>query len=229
MSGYTLEDIDMIRRKSGISYQEAVALLEYHNGNLLHALIDLEKNGKILKDQPKQKTSRKNGFFSILRSLYCIRARIRREDNVIINFSILFCIACLIFAPVFTIISSILALAMGYRFSFTMHDTDFDEADLESTFHHAAENVKSSLGDMAKSFSGTFTGSSNSSGSSSNASQAGSEKKVNTEKPEPAGSFYDRKPAHSAPSIHVPRRVDSQDGSVRFEEETNGYSSATIE
>ena len=34
MAGYTIEDIDIIRKKSGISYQEAIALLEYHNGNL---------------------------------------------------------------------------------------------------------------------------------------------------------------------------------------------------
>ena len=42
MAGYTIEDIDIIRKKSGISYQEAIALLEYHNGNLAQALIDLE-------------------------------------------------------------------------------------------------------------------------------------------------------------------------------------------
>ena len=32
MASYTIEDIELIRRKSGISYQEAVSLLDYHNG-----------------------------------------------------------------------------------------------------------------------------------------------------------------------------------------------------
>ena len=47
MASYTIEDIELIRRKSGISYQEAVALLDYHNGNVARALIDLERNGRI--------------------------------------------------------------------------------------------------------------------------------------------------------------------------------------
>ena len=213
MSGYTLEDIDIIRRKSGISYQEAVALLEYHNGNLLQALIDLEKNGKILKEQPKEKKTRKSGFFSVLRSLYCIRVRIRREESVVINFSIIFCVICLIFAPYFTIISSIAALALGYRFSFTMHDGEFEEADLENTFQHAAENVKSSLGDMARSFTGSFDG--------DKAKDRG----------EKHSSYYDAagKAGRRAPQMQTPKRVDSQDGAVRFEEDGDGYSSATIE
>lgn len=45
MASYTIEDIELIRRKSGISYQEAVSLLDYHNGNVARALVDLERNG----------------------------------------------------------------------------------------------------------------------------------------------------------------------------------------
>ena len=33
MASYTIEDIELIRRKSGISYQEAVSLLDYHNAH----------------------------------------------------------------------------------------------------------------------------------------------------------------------------------------------------
>ena len=41
MEQYTIEDIEMLRSKSNLSYQEAVALLDYHNGSLARALIDL--------------------------------------------------------------------------------------------------------------------------------------------------------------------------------------------
>ena len=47
MAAFTIEDIEMIRRKSGISYQEAVALLDYHNGNVARAMVDMERNGRI--------------------------------------------------------------------------------------------------------------------------------------------------------------------------------------
>ena len=47
MASYTIEDIEILRKKSGMTYQEAVALLDYHDGNLARALIDLEKNGRL--------------------------------------------------------------------------------------------------------------------------------------------------------------------------------------
>ena len=47
MDTYTIEDIELLRKKSGLSYQEAVALLDYHNGSLARALIDLEKSGRL--------------------------------------------------------------------------------------------------------------------------------------------------------------------------------------
>ena len=50
MASYTIEDIELIRRKSGISYQEAVSLLDYHNGNVARALVDLERNGPLKPD-----------------------------------------------------------------------------------------------------------------------------------------------------------------------------------
>ena len=63
MAAYTIEDIELIRRKSGISYQEAVALLDYHNGNVARALVDLERNGR-LKENISQEApkSKQQGF-----------------------------------------------------------------------------------------------------------------------------------------------------------------------
>ena len=51
MEPYTIEDIELLRQKSGISYQEAVALLDYHSGSLARALIDLEKHGKLKNEE----------------------------------------------------------------------------------------------------------------------------------------------------------------------------------
>ena len=51
MEPYTIEDIEILRQKSGISYQEAVALLDYHSGSLARALIDLEKHGKLKNEE----------------------------------------------------------------------------------------------------------------------------------------------------------------------------------
>ena len=55
MEPYTIEDIELLRQKSGISYQEAVALLDYHNGSVARALIDLEKHGRLKNEDHTQK------------------------------------------------------------------------------------------------------------------------------------------------------------------------------
>ena len=47
MAAYSMEDIELIRRKSGITYEEAVSMLDYHNGDVARVLIDLEKNGRL--------------------------------------------------------------------------------------------------------------------------------------------------------------------------------------
>lgn len=212
MAGYTIEDIDIIRKKSGISYQEAIALLEYHNGNLAQALIDLERNGKIRKEEPEER--KKTRFSGILHTVYCMRLKIRKDDVTVINFSVLFCLVCAVFAPYLTIAGCVIALILGYRFAFVKHDSDFDQEDLEGKFQQAANNVKSSLGDMAKGFADT---------------SRPDEKK----RDKGTASYYQRgdsAPKHSpVPEIRVPKRVDSTDGSVHFEEDSDGYSNATIE
>ena len=58
METYTIEDIELLRKKSGLSYQEAVALLDYHNGNLARALIDLEKSGRLKEDNTEKEGTR---------------------------------------------------------------------------------------------------------------------------------------------------------------------------
>ncbi len=208
MSGYTIEDIDLLRKKSGISYEEAIALLEYHNGNLAQALIDLERNGKIKREEPQQK--KKKPVLAAIYTLYCMRLKIRKDDVPIVNFSLIFCVLCAVFAPYLSIFGCVLALILGYRFSFSKHDKDFEKDDLESKFHHAADNVRSSLSGMAKGFTENM----------------GSDTKKEDNQSE---SYYSRTKTSTVPEMKVPKRVDSTDGSVRFEEESDGYSSATIE
>ena len=42
MEEVTLEKMDSLRERTGVSYSEAKSMLEKHNGNLIEALIDLE-------------------------------------------------------------------------------------------------------------------------------------------------------------------------------------------
>lgn len=91
MAKYTFEDIEILRQKSGISYEEAVNLLEYHNGSLARALVDLEKNGR-LKTGPASGDAGK-GAKGVFTFLYRLRLRVRKDEAVVVNLSSALCAA----------------------------------------------------------------------------------------------------------------------------------------
>lgn len=224
MAAYTIEDIELIRRKSGISYQEAVALLDYHNGNVARALVDLERNGR-LKDSAtaQQKKTGTTGHVEInvtesavlkwLHKCYRARIKIHREETPILNVSAIFAALSLVISPYMVVIAVIICLVLGYKFTFVKHDHAFDGENLEQTVRNAAANVKSSVNDFTK----------------GNTAKEESEPKA-----EDARSYYASprpEPVYrpSYPTMNVPVQVESQDGNVTIENDKDGYSSATVE
>ena len=165
MASYTIEDIEMLRRKSGMTYQEAVSLLDYHDGNLARALIDLEKNGRLKEDDRMENVSRahvasnqdkrsetKEKALNILQKLYRCRVKVQKGKTPIVNFSVLFGALCLILAPHMTIFGFILSLILGYQFSFTKLDEDFASDSLEKMVKNAAQNARNSVSSAVQSF-----------------------------------------------------------------------------
>ena len=226
MAAYTIEDIELIRRKSGISYQEAVALLDYHNGNVARALVDLERNGRIKEGtqaEPKKSSSgqvhveiNKDNTMNFLHKCYRARVKIRREDTIILNISALFAVLSLLISPHLVIIGAIVCLVLGYKFSFVKHDHAFDGENLERTVRHAADNVKSSVNDFTKGFQGNSQKAEPAEGESAERSYYSAKRPEATYRP-------------SYPTMNVPVQVESQDGNVTIESDSEGYSSATIE
>lgn len=227
MASYTIEDIELIRAKSGISYQEALSLLEYHNGNVARALVDLERNGRIKPNAQQTRTTStgskgltKNGLMDLLGKLYRARLCIKKGDTTVVNLSSLFCIATLIFAPHLLIASAIISLVLGYKFSFISNDPAFQGDNLERMVRNAADNVRTSVNDFARGFQSGVSGS-----AAQSSAQAA---------PANGDSFYSGASAQatyraSVPTMNVPVQVESQDGSVTVEGDAEGYTSATIE
>ena len=167
MESYSIEDIELLRRKSGLSYQEAVALLDYHNGSLARALIDLEKSGRLKEDDGREetgswekKTAGNNHnevggkFMMILQKLYRNRIKIQKDNTTVLNLSVLFGAACLLFAPHLTVFGIILAMILGYKFAFSSMDTAFSSETIEKMVRNAAQNAKSSVSNVVQNFKG---------------------------------------------------------------------------
>lgn len=163
MEPYTIEDIELLRQKSGLSYQEAVALLDYHSGSVARALIDLEKHGRLNPEQNEKeegnnhmnqntkKGETKEKALNLLQKLYRSRVKIRKGDTNIFNVSVLFAGLCLLLAPHMTIAGIIVSMILGYQFSFTGMDPDFAAENLEKMVKSAAQNAKSSVSSVVQS------------------------------------------------------------------------------
>ena len=86
---------------------------------------------------------------NVLKKLYTIRFKVSKKDTPILNWSALFTLACVIFAPHMSIIGALLALLLGYQMSVDVNGEGFESENLESTLRNAAQNVKSTVANAA--------------------------------------------------------------------------------
>lgn len=203
MAKYTIEDIEILRKKSGISYEEAVNLLEYHNGSLARSLVDLEKNGRL--KQEKTTTTHK-GLRKGFDFLYRMRLIVTRREMTILNLSALFMIVALIFAPHLCIFGLLVALVLGYHVTVKRNSPDFAADSLEDIVHNAARNVQESV----KSFTQQFS--------------------TESEQPKPEPQAPEEPRSESAPSNTRPVNVQFPGGgSVGVRDDGDGYHEADIQ
>ena len=208
MAQYTIEDIEILRQKSGISYEEAVNLLEYHNGSLARALVDMEKNGRINKDAHtaahKSSAAGKRSK-NVLTTLYRFRVKVSKGDVMIANLSAIYMLLVTLFAPWVSILSLIASLVLGYRIHIDRNCTEFDSFD--DVIRNAGNNVKRTVASFTTEFGG--------------------------KKDEPQGSYYQHAEeaprAESAPTGTTPVNVQFPDGgNVQVTGDNDGYHEADI-
>ncbi|MGN1020425.1 MAG: hypothetical protein ACI4O7_08610 [Aristaeellaceae bacterium] len=237
MASYTIEDIELIRRKSGISYQEAVALLDYHNGNVARALVDLERNGRIKPEAeqagPRRETAAgshqgRRGLMGIISRMYQSRVKVKKGSTIVLNLSLLFSLLALLISPHLVLVGVILMLILGYKVSFERRDPDFASDNLEKMVRNAAQNVKESVSSMAQEFTAATENDAPAAAPRAEAAQPETEQRSYYQA-NPAATTYHASYGGSAPTLQVPVQVESQDGSVSVESDKDGFTNATIE
>lgn len=158
MASYSMEDIELIRRRSGMSYEEAVALLDYHDGSVARALVDLERNGRLKEEEKKMETTMKktdaknqNKFMNFVQQLYKTRVKVKKGDTIILNLSVLFTVlAVILLSPHVTVLGLLLGLLFGYRITIDKDDKDFEIEGVEKMVKSAADNVRSAVNGISK-------------------------------------------------------------------------------
>jgi len=87
---------------------------------------------------------------SILKKLYQIRLKVNKKDTPILNLSLLFSLACLIFAPHMTVVGVIASLLLGYQISVDTQGEEFGGEHLEEKIRNAAQTVKTTVSSAAQ-------------------------------------------------------------------------------
>ena len=153
--------------------------------------------------------------------------KVKKNDIPIVNLSLLFMLAALLISPHLALLALILCLVLGYHISFDKRDAAFASDNLEHIVKNAAQNVKSSVGDIARGFSDAVCADNTKPKSEKDAEDAPDTR-----------SFYQSNPAATsapvdytgrAPVLQVPVQVESQDGKVEYTEDKDGFGNATIE
>lgn len=131
-----MEMIDQFRKRTNCSYEEAKMYLERNNGNLVDAIVDFERNHSKVKFD--EKSSKFRDFFS---KAYRTRMIVENKGTTILNLSVLFLGLFILFTipalPVI-IISFVIALLLGYRFSIQKYTGS--NVDINRFFHDTTKN-----------------------------------------------------------------------------------------
>ena len=120
-----LEQIDELRKRTGASYEDSKKALEECNGDIVEALVYLEKQKKI---KPEEKTST-NHFGNFLQTVKRIIKKgnetkfiVKKGDSIILSLPVTLIVIITVVAPYITVVSLILAPLTGHKFKFQGRD-----------------------------------------------------------------------------------------------------------
>lgn len=111
-----LELIEMLRERANVSYEEAREALEKCNGDIVDALIYLEKQDKI---KPPTKERGASGFWAgfkrLVKKCHATRLVISKNNENIVDLPMTVVIIITVIAPPITIAGLLVALFTGYK------------------------------------------------------------------------------------------------------------------
>lgn len=136
----TLEQIDLLRKRANVSYEDAKEALEKFEGDLVEALVYLEKENKI---KAKNKSECRHKLWEklkyILKKGNDTKFVIKNSKGTILNIPVNLAIIATIFATPFVIIGLIAAILTKHRIS--IKKTDGENLEVNKVFDKMASAV----------------------------------------------------------------------------------------
>ncbi|MCB2294187.1 DUF4342 domain-containing protein [Clostridium algoriphilum] len=120
-----LEQIDELRKRANVSYEDAKNALEESEGNLIEALIYLEKQNKI---KPEKTPFSENKFIRkikiIIKKGNESKLIIKKNDVVVLNLCLTLSVIITVVVPPLVIAALIFALATNHKIRIQKKDTE---------------------------------------------------------------------------------------------------------
>lgn len=163
-----LQNIEYLREKADVSYQEAAELLERYDGNVMRVLVELEQQGRVFAQpstgnaQPQRKQSKNEGkerATAIIENVFRRRLVVEKKGaegkkTTLLNVSVPVAVGATIIAPYLTVIAAIGTFATGSSVRIRRNKEGVQVPDsVESFVDKTVSNIKetaSSLGQVAK-------------------------------------------------------------------------------
>jgi len=117
---YTLEDVETLRSKAGVSYEDAVALLEKYDGDVARALIELEKRGQLGKEAQSVKFNMDDAV-SWIKTMWHkgmnTRVIVERKGVTLVNLPVIILLLMLVLGVYAMVCAFVLTLVSGCNVS----------------------------------------------------------------------------------------------------------------
>ncbi|GLC30939.1 DUF4342 domain-containing protein [Clostridium omnivorum] len=135
-----LEQIEALRERANVSYGEAKEALETCNGDLVEALIYLEKNNKIKNGRCNVNSM---GVWETIKKIISkgnsTRFVIKKHEREVLSMPVTIAVIAAIIATPLVAVGLILALATSHRFRF--ESKDGEDMEINKTFDRVSEVV----------------------------------------------------------------------------------------
>lgn len=140
-----LELIDELRKRANVSYEAAKEALEKCNGDIVEALVYLEKQNKTKTEKPSDGLLDK--IIKLIKKGNATKFIIQKNENIILSLPVTLVVIITVIAPYVAIPGVILALIAGYRLSLKDKNGE-DIKDVNENLEkvsQAVDNAKSTI------------------------------------------------------------------------------------
>lgn len=162
MGSYTVEQVEFLRQRADITYEQALEVLELCNGDLTRCLVELERRGLIRKSQRKSSSSTQNrstpyydkgrvssgsSLNEFIKKILYSRLFVTQKKRTVADLPIPYVIFAAIAAPHLMVISVVLMFVFGHRIRFEWGKINERpvEDDLFDIVDKAADSIKETV------------------------------------------------------------------------------------